>query len=438
MSNRAINEISCRRLGEKYQRIVHQSGLSVLVFPKEMQTMSAMVVVRYGAQDLRFGVDQKTPHTTPAGVAHYLEHQLFTREDEGTVDEQFSSLGAEINAWTDYEKTAYTVSTSDHALTVLERLLTFVTHPTFTERSVQKEQGIIAQEIRMVADDPWDTLHRRAMSALYPHHPTTQGICGSEKSISKITPGVLYDCYHAFYTPENMYFVVCGDVTTEEVMAVVDRVLPQKAAAPAVRRCNNGEYDKRMPVLRKKEGIAGVSKPIFEILWRDDLCPDEPTAHLAHAVAMDVLSEILFSRAGVFYNSLLDDGLITMTYSYGYTTMQGIAYHCVGGESDDPEAVLQRYFEIIDKIRKEGISYADFERNRRVAYAGFVSEFDDTEEIADVMVDSENEGVGVFDRLTMIEELTHAQLQSLFDKTFDARHTNLTVLYPEDQEQEKE
>ena len=193
-----------------------------------------------------------------------------------------------------------------------------------------------------------------------------------------------------------------------------------------------------MPVLRKCKSAASVSKPIFEILWRDDHCPDEPTARLQHAVAMDVLSEVLFSRAGILYNSLLDDGLITMTYSYGYTTMQGIAYHCVSGESDDPEAVLQRYFEIIDKIRKDGLSFADFERNRRVAYAGFVSEFDDTEEIADVMVDSESDGVSVFDRLEMIEELTHSQLQTLLDETFDALHTNLTVLYAEDQEQEKE
>ena len=438
MNQQPQNTISCERLGEHYVRFVHASGLPVLIFPKQMHTMSAMVVVRYGAQDVRFGTDGKAPHAYPAGVAHYLEHQLFTREDEGTVDEQFSSLGAEINAWTDYERTAYTVSTADHALTVLERLLTFVTHPTFTERSVQKEQGIITQEIRMVADDPWDALHRRAMAALYSHHPTVRGICGSERSISKITPEILYDCYHAFYVPENMYLVVCGDVTAEEVMAVVDRVLPVKTDAPRVRRTCFGEYDPRMPVLRSSQGEAGVSKPIFEILWRDDNCPHEPGARLQHAVAMDVLSEVLFSRAGVLYNSLLDDGLITMTYSYGYTTMQGIAYHCVSGESEQPQLVLERYFEIIDQIRQEGLSAADFERNRRVAYAGFVSEFDDTEEIADVMVDSEGDGVGVFDRLEMIEQLTQSELQERLCRTLDAAHTTLAVLYPQENEREKE
>ena len=438
MNDMLIKTVSCERLDERYVRVEHPSGLPILVFPKQMHTMSAMVVVRYGAQDIRFGVDGVVPHAYPSGVAHYLEHQLFTRGDEGTVDEQFSSLGAEINAWTDYEKTAYTVSTSDHALTVLENLLTFVTHPTFTERSVQKEQGIIAQEIRMVADDPWDMLHRRAMAALYPHHPTTHGICGSERSIAAITPEILYACYHAFYTPENMYLVVCGDVTVEQVVEVVDRVLPSKTDAPTVKRGRDGGYDPRMPVLRKYEGVGSVSKPIFEILWRDDHCPTDPAARLQHAVAMDVLSELLFSRAGCLYNRLLDEELITMTYSYGYTTMQGIAYHCVSGESDQPQKVLQRYFEIIDEIRKEGLSYADFERNRRVAYAGFVSEFDDTEEIADVMVDSEGDGVGVFDRLPIIDGLTQEQLQTLLDQTLDAQHTTLAVLYPQENEQEKE
>jgi predicted Zn-dependent peptidase len=400
--------------------------------------MSAAVVVRYGAKDTRFVTDGHVPHTYPEGVAHYLEHQLFTRADGTTVDEVFSSLGADVNAWTNHEKTAYTVSTAQHPTRVLHALLDFVTHPTFTEASVQKEQGIIAQEIRMVADDPWEALHRRSMSTMYPHHSVTHGICGSERSIARITPEVLYDCYRAFYRPELMCLIVCGDVSDTQVMAVVDEVFGERMPEPfTLKRGKDGSYRARMPVLHRSVGRANISKPMFQIAWRDDTTFADPTERLSHVLAMDVISEILFSRAGVLYNRLLERDLITPAYSYGYTAMSKLAYHAISGESDHPDEVLRIYHQTLDEFRKEGISSDDFERNRRVAYAGFVSEFDDTDDIVDLLVDTQGSGCDAFARMHAIDSLTLENTQQLFCRVLDRDKTSLAVLDPNEYEEKE-
>ena len=427
----------CERLREHYVRFVHQSGLPVLLFPKQMHTVSAMMVVRYGAQDVRFSFDGRRYCRYPAGVAHYLEHQLFTREDGGTVDEDFSALGADVNAWTDYENTVYTVNTTDHAEQALEALLRFVTHPTFTEGSVQKERGIIAQEIRMVEDDPWEKLHRRAMSALYPHHSVTRSICGTERSVSCITPEMLYTCYRAFYHPGNMFLVVCGDIELSQLCGILDRVIKKAdIAPPCVFRGSDGSYDKRIPVTHRTTGRGNVSKPIFEIVWRDDAYPSDAKGRVTKTLCMDVLSELLFSRAGVLYNRLIEAGLITPMYVYGYATMMRGAYHSISGESDDPEAVYALYKSTIEEFRRSGLASEDFERNRRVAYAGFVSDFDGTEEIAELMVDTESDGCGVFDRLAALDALTPNMVMNTFSSAFDEKHTALAVIYPNENDKE--
>jgi hypothetical protein len=191
-----------------------------------------------------------------------------------------------------------------------------------------------------------------------------------------------------------------------------------------------GEYDHRIPVKRNSRGKANVSKPIFRIAWRDDDYPSDLAQRMERDVCMDILSEILFSRAGVFYNRLVNEGLITSTYSYGYSSMMNAAYHSISGESDDPQGVYRVYCEVLAQLRKTGLAFSDFERNRRVFYAGFVADFDDTDNIADLLEEAEQEHVGVFDKLAVIDALTLQQMQKIFSCTLGLDKTNLSVLYP--------
>ncbi len=424
----------CERLGEQYIRLVHPSGLTVLLCPKQMHTLSAALVVRYGARDGRFACGDRAAHRYPEGVAHYLEHQTFTREDGASVDGAFAALGVDVNAWTNYEKTAYILNAPTHAEQALELLLRFVLTPAFTEASVEKERGIIEQEIRMIEDDPWEALHRQTMRCLYPHHYITRGVCGSVRSIASITPKTLYDCHGAFYRPENMYLCVCGDMTRERLVKILDGVMPTicPRSGDAARSCVSGAYHHRMPMRALCRSYGNVSKPIFSIVWRDDTAPCEPFAREAYAARMDVLSELLFSRAGAFYNRLLEKELITNAYSYGATITEDVAYHEISGESDDPEAVYRLYWETLQQARREHFTAVDFERNRRVCYATFIADFDDTEEIADLLVAAEGDGVGAFDRLAVIDTLTLSEIDALFDASFDRKHTALSVLLPQE------
>ncbi len=422
----------CETLGEYYVRCVHKSGLTVVVYPKRMHTLSASLVVHYGAQDTRFSLGSRPPHVYPNGVAHYLEHQLFTREDGSTVDEQFSALGAEVNAWTNHEKTAYTISTTENILPALRALLQFVTHPTFTEASVKKERGIISQEIRMIQDDPWDALYRRSMATMYPHHPLSLSVCGSERSIARITPEILYECYHAFYRPALMDLIVCGDITAEQVLSVADEVLtaPPTDSVSLPRRGTDGSYQTRIPVLHRSACRANVAKPIFQIAWRDDEFIADPSERIVHTLAMDMISEILFSRAGPLYNRLLEDHWITPMYSYGYTAMKHLAYHTVSGESDEPERVWHMYRHVLEEKRKIGLTEEEFERNRRVAYAAFVSNFDDTEDIVDLLVDEKDGGCDVFAPLRALNRLTFQAVDRLFRRVLGERGTSMAVAFP--------
>ena len=431
-----IREIlTCERLGEQYVRLRHSSGLTVLVCPKRMHTVSAALVVRYGAMDTRFALDDAPMRTDPRGVAHYLEHQLFDRGDGTSVDSAFAALGVDVNAWTNHERTAYVMNASENVYEALELLLRFVYMPTFCDASVEKERGIIEQEIRMVEDDPWELLHRQTVRNLYPHHPITHGICGSVDSISHITAQTLYAAHQAFYRPENMYLTICGDVREDEVMRTVDAVLSSERHAPhRVKRGVRGTYDLRKHVLPLCRSHAAVSKPIFTIAWRDDHAPTDPAAREAYAVKMDVISELLFSRAGAFYNRLVDQDLITHAYSYGMTITEKVAYHAISGESDHPEAVYDLYKQTLRDVHENGFAAADLERNRRVCYATFVSDFDDTDDICDLMLAAEGDGVGAFDRLGVIDALQPQDIAALLTSSFDEQHTTLSVLVPNEQD----
>ena len=435
-------EYRSETLGECYYRFVHSCGLPVLVFPKKMTACTAMMVVRYGAQDVSYALcrgDQTLDVDTPDGVAHFLEHKLFGEEDGGNVDEVLSALGADVNAWTDYDKTAYFISATENREEALYHLLRFVTHPYFTPESVEREQGIIGQEIRMVQDNPWELLHRRTMGALYPIHPVRRSICGSEASIAKITDRVLYDCYYAFYRPHNMFLTVCGDITPEAVCTIADRALSDwssRLEQHPDRGLRRHTPDAFLPKQTRVSGTANVSRPIFQIAWKDTTLPSDEYERLQRELTMGVLSEILFSRAGLLYNRLFERGLLSPSYSYGYSSMPDVAYHSISGETDDPDEVLAEYWRFIDEQKQCGIDPQDFERCRRVLYAGYVSEFDYTDDIADLMVESEGNDTDVFAALSMIGAITIEDVQALLMQGYDREHTVCTVLYPTEQKEE--
>lgn len=426
-----ILEYSSVILGEKYYKIKHVSGLDVYVYPKKMATSYALFATKYGAFDISFtdvSSKKNTALATPAGIAHYLEHKLFANPDGVDSFERFSDLGADANAYTAYDKTVYLFSCTENFGDSLRELVNFVTHPYFTKENVDRERGIISQEIKMNDDNPYSRCALNLYRTMYENHPIRNDIGGTLKTISKITPELLYECYNTFYNPSNMALVVCGDHTPEEVMGIIDGILPQSCEPHMVVRRT---YCEKPSVLcGRTEQKMNIGKTVFTIGIKDTDIPDDPLLRLKKETAVTVLDEILFSKAGSFFSDNFESGLLGPSFSCDYSMCRDVAFNMMFGESDKPDEVLERMFEYADFMRKHGIPKEDFERSKRVLYAGFLREFDSTEDIANNMVDFLFDGVNMFDYPDIINSITYDDVSELLRISFERDRTALSVVSP--------
>jgi len=429
-------EFYSERLRERYVRIDHPSGLPIYVFPKPLCTTYAIFSTRYGSVDRKFRIAGEDWVEVPDGVAHFLEHKLFENEDGSDSFEHFSEYGADANAYTTCNRTSYLFSCTNHFEESLEELLTFVTHPHFTAASVAKEQGIIAEEIRMYDDNPWERCFQNLMEGLYEKNPIRVNICGTEKTISKITPEILGECYRAFYQLSNMALIICGDVREEEILRVADRVLPKETREIPVERWSEPEEDVAYrPYVHEN---MQVSKPIFSIGIKDARIPADPGERIRRDAAQSLLEEILFSRSGRFYNELFEEGLITPSYSYGYSIAEEFAFHAITGESDDPKEIEERLVAFLTHAKREGISREDFERCRRALYADEIRNYDSTEDIATELLTFVFDGGELFEYPSVIESLTLEEINTLLRELPGQEAFCLSAVYPREQQEKGE
>lgn len=429
MTNKTVFESI--RLHERYEKYTHPSGLDIYVFPKKMQTTYAIFGTRYGSLHNRFRLEsEEYMRTVPDGIAHFLEHKLFTNEDGSDSFERFSEYGADANAYTSFNKTAYLFSCTDRFEDSLSELLDFVTHPYFQKESVESEMGIISEEIRMYDDTPSDRCFYGLLEAMYEHHSLRRNICGSCESIRKITPELLYRCYDCFYQLSNMALVVCGDVDAETVLAIADRHLPKNATSiPVI--CTN-ENENEPPHVFRAENIEymQVAKPIFSIGFKDTAIPKDPEARQRKDAVMAILDEMLFARAGELYESLFERELISPAFSYGYTISESFAYHSLSGEADDPWLVLEEIRTYLDKKSKDGLSKEDFERARRVMYAEFVKSFDSTDNIANNLLNFICEDSDLLHYADILSDIIFDEVKTAFENAFCEEYTALSVIMP--------
>lgn len=420
-------------LREKYYRFFHNSGLAVYVFPKAYSTTCAFFGVRYGSQDNCFRVKGEREYTSvPDGIAHYLEHRMFTQADGSDITERFSQYGADSNAFTTYAKTVYLCSGTEHVEESLAALLEFVTEPNFTDELVEKERGIIIQEILMGEDNPYNRCFDRLMEAMYHTCSVRNNVAGSVASVSGITADMLNRCYDVFYNPRNMALVVCGNVTPEAVSSVVDRSLPARFQEKQIERFHPCEPESVKAAFVETQMV--VAKPIFSVGIKDPVLLADGEKRMRRYAAMSVLCDVIFCRSGILYNTLFENGLISPDFSFYYTCSDLFAYTAVSGEADNPEGVLERIKAYIRELAEQGIAATDFERSRRVLYSEYVKDFDSTEEIAYNMIDFVFDD---FDLLSFGDELMNVTLDevnALLKTAFSNEYFSLSVVRPKRKE----
>ena len=359
-------------LDETIYRATLANGLKIMVVPKPGFTKKlAYFVTDFGAVHTDFSIDGE--HTIgPAGVAHYLEHKLFDLPDRD-VSAEFATMGAMVNAFTSYDLTAYYFSCTENFADCLKLLLEFVSTPYFTEESVQKERGIIDQEIGMTADEPGTRVFENLMTAMYRVHPIRVPILGTSDTIRDITPEILHRCHRGFYHPGNMLLCVVGDVDAQQVCDLAEQML-QDAPGNMAQKADfpQEEMTCPQPIITASMDIA---MPMFSLGFK---CPplDKGEAAVRRELVGDLAAEVLFGEASELYLKLYGDGIIDSSFGGGYETIDGCALLNCGGDSYQPEQVRDAILAEAGRICENGIDKAAFLRLKRSAMGRRIRDLD--------------------------------------------------------------
>lgn len=429
MAETTVKTYSDPRIGETCHEIRHASGLTILVWHKpEYRSAYALFATRYGSIDTAFTVaGNEEPTVVPAGIAHYLEHKLFENEDCDAFV-QYAQIGADANAYTSFDRTGYLFSCTENAEAALEILLDFVQKPYFTAETVQKERGIIGQEIRMGEDSPHRKIFHNVMSGLYERHPVRLEIAGTVESIEEITPELLYDCYHTFYNLNNMVLAVAGNLSPEQVLRVADAVL--KPAEPfEARRAFVPEP--RAACQPRVEATMPVAAPLFYLGFKQPFTEADGTRYLTatEQAAVGVLEDLLVGRASPLYYRLLSEGLINNSFFFDAIDGPGYMTWLFGGESEDPDRVAAALHGEIARLRREGIDPVRFAAARNSYYGQLVSSLNSMENCGDLLADDFFCGCAPFERLQAAAELTEADVTALLEKSLYPEMATLSVIH---------
>ena len=422
-----IKEIKNDLLNERYYEIDHSSGLKIFIYPKENYSSSyAIFGTKYGSTDNCFKVGEKGKYTSvPEGIAHFLEHKLFESEERDAFT-RYAETGASANAYTSFDKTCYLFSCTGNFSASLEILLDFVTSPYFTPETVQKEQGIIGQEIKMTNDEPgWASLFT-LLKAMYKSHPVSIDIAGTVQSINEITSELLYECYNAFYNLNNMALAVAGNVSVDEVLAVADKILKPSEEKKIERIF---EEEPKEVVSRYAEKHLNVARPLFAIGYKEDVGNIRRT--LKQSMESEIMLDIIAGRTSDLYEQMMDKGLINISFNAEYFEGQGYGAHIFSGESENPEGVRKSIDEEIARLQADGINTNEFERIKKKHYGEFIMGFDDVDSVANYLISDYFNGDGLFDGLATLESITAEDINKRLKESIDINNSSMSVISAE-------
>ncbi len=388
------------------------NGLRVFILPKqEMAKTFAIFTTNYGSIDQSFvPLNEQDLQTVPDGIAHFLEHKLFEKEDRD-VFQDFSKLGASANAFTSFTKTAYLFSATSKIKENLQTLVDFVQDPYFSEQSVEKEKGIIAQEIRMYDDQPDWRAFFGTIKSLYQHHPVQIDIAGTVESINNITKDDLYTCYHTFYHPNNMVLFIAGNVDPEETMAFIKN------------NQDNKEFDAPEPITRKfpnepkevaeKEWTVTmpVSVPKALVGIKENVIPEDPKKFMEKEWLMDIVLDHLFSKSGVAYERLYEAGIIDQSFSCESHLERNFGFSVIGGNTKEPEKLAQMIKQELLNLQTSPMDQQNFERIKRKKIGQLLRAMNSLEFIANQFTHYQLLGIDFFESIEWLESLTYSDMQ---------------------------
>lgn len=400
-----------------------ENGLTVMIIPKKDTSKKYVIFgTNFGSIDNHFIMPKNNEEITiPDGVAHFLEHKLFEQSNGTNSLDVLSSLGVEANAYTTNDHTAYLFETTDNFYEALDELMNYVQNPYFTDQNVEKEKGIIGQEINMYDDEPSWQVYMNAMKLMYKQNPINIDIAGSIESISKINKEILYNSYNTFYNLSNMLLVVCGDFKPENLLQEIKNRITKNDVQEEIKRIYPNEQNEI--VEKEKIVTMDVTNPIFAIGFKDRVCEDKDL--VKKHIAIEIILYMLLGKSSKTYKKLYEQGDIMSQPDLDYEFSKQYAHVLITGIAKNPQNVVKELKETIKQYKESGLNEEIFSRIKKKIYGDYVTEYNDVSNIARMFLADYFKGINSFDYLEEYNSVTIEYANQILKEVF--RDDNMVV-----------
>lgn len=422
-----MKEINCEIIKEKAFTEKLDNGLEVIIIPKKDINKKYIIIgTHFGSIDNRF-IMPKTHEEVfiPDGVAHFLEHKMFEQPDGTDSLYTMMAMGLDANAYTTFDHTAFLFECTDHFYEGLDELMNYIQHPYFTDKNVEKEKGIISQEINMYNDDPGWKLYMNAMDCLYKENPIKIDIAGSVESISKITPDVLYKCYNTFYNPSNMVVVACGDFNPDELLEEIKKRLINNNGQEEIKRI----YPKSEFEINKKEkeDSMQISMPIFMIAYKDKIIEKKEELIRRH-IAIEILLNMIIGESSELYSKLYSSGKLLTIPDFDYEFSSQFAHVLISGQANNPEEIQKELVKEIEKIKTNKIEEKELSRIKKKIYGDYVSEYNEPSNMARMFLADWMKKLNSFEYINEFKNISTEYVENVLNDVFNEKNMILSVI----------
>ena len=402
-----------------------ENGLTVMILPKTgIQKKFVMFATHYGSIDNQFIIPGEENITkVPDGVAHYLEHKMFEQANGKNSLDVLTALGVNANAYTTNNYTTYLFEATDKFYEALDELMDYVQHPYFTDENVEKERGIISQEINMYDDYPDWEVYMNAIRCMYKVNPITIDIAGTVESIKQIDKEVLYKCYNTFYNPSNMAMFFCGDFQQEDIIKEVKKRLVEKTKQGEIKRIFEEEPEEI--VQKRIEKQMEVSIPVFVIGIKDKL---EKENIVKKHIAIEIILNMLVGKSSKLYKELYEKGILVSEPFLEYEIGENYAHVAITGTSKNPDEVLKSVQKEIIKIKEHGINDEDLKRIKNMLYGNAVKEFNSVSSISRMFITDYFKGINSFEYLESYNEISKEYVEQILNQVFKEEKTVISIV----------
>lgn len=404
-----------------------KNGLTVMVFPrKNIQKKYIIWGTRFGSIDNNFiAPGDNEPTKVPDGIAHYLEHKLFEQENGKNSLDVLSSLGVDANAYTSNSMTAYLYECSDNFYEALDEFMNYVQNPYFTDENVEKERGIIGQEIMMYNDYPDWRLYMNAIKCMYSKNPIRIDVAGTKETIAEINKEKLYKIYNTFYRLDNMVLIVCGDFKVEEILQEIEKRITLTRNNTEIKRI----YEEEPEEISQKtvEEKMEISLPCFMLGYKDKV---EKEKFAKKDLAMDIIFYLILGRSSKLYQNLYNEGLIYSELGYDYEFSKTYSHFLIQGQSTQPEKVIERIKEEIEKFKQTGFEEEEFLRIKKKLYGEYVKEYNDISVIANNLLGDYMKDLTPFIYFEEFDTLTKSEVEEILKEVLVEAKSVTSIIKP--------